>query len=335
MSQALPILGESDADRSVLARRTVGILGYGNQGRAHAANLRDGGVKVVVGARPGGEAERSARADGFEVLGLAEAAEAADVVMLLLPDEVQGELYRHHLAGHLAPKKALAFGHGFNIRFGLITPPPEVDVILVAPVGPGKLLRSRFLEGSGIPCLIAVHQDATGEGRALALAYAAALGAGRAGIIETTFKDEVETDLFGEQTVICGGVTALISAGFETLVDAGYPAELAYFECAHQMKLLVDLIFERGVAGMRDAISGTAKYGDLTRGPRVIGPEVKEKMQEALAEVRSGAFAEEWIREHQAGRPRLNALAEAAARHPMEAVGARLRALAQRSGKAE
>jgi ketol-acid reductoisomerase len=335
MNAPRPVLTTSDADLALIRARTVAILGYGNQGHAHAQNLRDEGVRVLVGARPDGAGAARARADGFEVFDFAEAAHRADVLMLLVPDEQQPALYAAALAPALGRGKALAFGHGFALRFGLIVPPPEVDVLLVAPVGPGHLLRTRYLEGRGIPCLFAAHQDASGGARALALSYAAALGAGRAGMIESTVREECETDLFGEQAVICGGVTALITAGFETLVEAGYPEELAYFECAHQMKLLVDLIFARGVAGMREAISSTAKYGDVTRGPRVIDAGVKARMKEVLAEVQSGAFAEEWMREHQAGRPRLARLLAAAEQHPMEAVGARLRALTARGDETE
>jgi ketol-acid reductoisomerase len=331
---ARPLSFTADADLSLLRARTVAILGHGNQGHAHAANLRDEGVRVVIGAREGASADR-ARDAGFEVASLGEATRAADVVMVLLPDEVQPAVLGEAVLPALRPGQALAFAHGFSIHFGLVQPPPGVDVILAAPVGPGHLLRTRKLEGRGIPGIFGVHRDATGHARALALAYAAAIGCGSAGLVEASFREECETDLFGEQNVICGGVTALITAGFETLVEAGYPEELAYFECAHQMKLLVDLIFERGVAGMRSAISGTAKYGDLTRGPRVIDPGVKARMREALTEVQRGDFAREWMAEHAAGRPRLTALERAAAAHPMEAVGRRLRAAATGRGETD
>jgi ketol-acid reductoisomerase len=264
------------------------------------------------------------------VLPVEEAVARAAVVSILAPDETQAALFRERIAPHLREGHALAFGHGFSIHFGLIDPPPFADVVLVAPVGPGKLLRSRHQAGGGIPCLIAVHRDATGHARELALAYAGAIGGGRAGVLETTFRDECETDLFGEQTVICGGVSALITAGFETLVEAGYPEELAFFECCHQMKLLVDLIFERGIAGMRHAISNTAKYGDLTRGPRVIDESTKARMKEILGEIQRGEFAKEWIAEYASGAPKLRAMLEASERHPIEAAGARLRPLVER-----
>lgn len=323
----LPVLLDPDLDPAPLVGRTVAIVGYGNQGHAHAANLRDGGISVLVGARHGKSADQ-ARASGFEVVTVSEAASRADVVMLLAPDEVQPQLYED-IAEALRPNAALAFGHGFALHHRLIVPRPDLDVFLAAPVGPGHLLRSHFEKGSGLPCLIAVHQDTSGQCRALARAYVQRLGGGRAGVIETTVKDEVETDLFGEQTVIVGGVAALIKAGFETLTEAGYPEELAYFECAHQMKLLVDLIFARGIAGMREAISNTAKYGDLTRGPRIIDAGVKQRMAEALFEIRSGAFAAEWMNEFRSGRPNLDAMLSEAAQHPIEVVGARLRALTE------
>jgi ketol-acid reductoisomerase len=322
-----PILTDRELDPAPIRGQRVAILGYGNQGAAHAQNLRDSGVQVLVGARPGSPSGEAATKAGFEVLPAGPAAAAAQVVMILVPDERQGELYQKELLPHLGHHPVLAFGHGFAIRFGTITPRPELPVILVAPVGPGRLLRQRYTENSGIPCVVGVHQDPRGNARALALSYAAALGSGKAGVVEASFAEETETDLFGEQTVICGGVTALIKAGFETLVEAGYPEELAYFECAHQMKLLVDLIHERGIAGMREAISNTAKYGDLTRGPRVIDAGVKARMKEALAEVQSGAFAKEWIAEYQAGAPQLAAKMKEAQVHPIEPIGARLRGL--------
>jgi ketol-acid reductoisomerase len=323
----MDVLLEADTDPRIIAGETVAIVGFGNQGAAHAANLRDRGVSIIVGARAGTRSGDQARDEGFEVRSVAEAVSASTVIMNLLPDEVQAEVHGASIGPNLKKGAVLAFGHGFSIRFQQIHPPADTDVILVAPVGPGHLLRRRFVEGGGIPCLIAVHQDPSGRGRSLALSYAAALGSGRAGILETTFEEECETDLFGEQTVIVGGVSELITAGFETLVEAGYPEELAYFECAHQMKLLVDLIHEHGIAGMRKAISNTARYGDLTRGPRIIDASVKARMKKALAEIQSGAFAEEWTKEHASGGARLAALTDAAAQHPIERIGARLRAL--------
>jgi ketol-acid reductoisomerase len=323
----MQILRDADADVALIRSRTVAIVGFGNQGRAHAENLRDSGVEVVLGFREESTTLEEAIALGFETMPIREAVRRAQVVLLSTPDEAQAAVYEASIAPELTSGHALAFPHGFSVHFRQIVPPESIDVILVAPVGPGKQLRSRFVAGGGIPCLVAVHQDASGHARALALSYAAAIGSGRAGILETTFRDECETDLFGEQTVVCGGVSHLILAGFETLVEAGYPEELAFFECAHQMKLLVDLIFERGIAGMRHAISSTAKYGDLTRGPRIIDDHTKAQMREVLAEVQSGAFAQEWIAEHAAGRPNLERLIEASERHPIEAAGARLRRL--------
>jgi ketol-acid reductoisomerase len=323
----MKLLFEGDADLELIKQKTVAIVGFGNQGHAHAANLRDRGVKVIVALREGSRSRARAAEAGHQILTIAEAVRAADLIMNLAPDEAQPEIHQREIAPNLASRKILAFGHGFAIRFQKIVPPKDNDVILVAPVGPGHLLRSRFQKGAGIPCLIAVENDASGSARALALSYAAAIGGGRAGIIESTFREECETDLFGEQAVIVGGVSRLITAGFETLVEAGYPAELAYFECAHQMKLLTDLIHAHGIAGMRERISNTARYGDLTRGPRIVDDSVKARMKEALEEIRSGAFAEEWTRENAAGKPHLKALEDEAARHPIEEVGARLRAL--------
>ncbi|MCK6544914.1 ketol-acid reductoisomerase [Myxococcota bacterium] len=323
----MKILFDADADLAVVRARTVAIVGYGNQGHAHAANLRDSGVRVIVGARAEGASGLRARDAGFDVRTIEDATAASDVVMILAPDETQAALFSRSIAPHLRPGATLAFGHGFSIRFRTIVPPPSVDVVLVAPVGPGHLLRSRFVEGAGIPSVVAVEQDVTGTARALAISYAAALGSGRSGIMESTFREECETDLFGEQAVIVGGVARLITAGFETLVEAGYPEELAYFECAHQMKLLTDLIHHHGIAGMRARISNTARYGDLTRGPRIIDDGVKERMRAVLEEVRSGAFANEWITEHANGGPELAWRTREEAAHPIEVVGARLRAL--------
>lgn len=324
----LPVLFDPDIDREQIRQKRVAVIGFGNQGHAHAANLRDSGVRVLVGARVGSPSWKRAEEQGFEVRAVADVVRDVDIIMNLAPDEVQAELYREHIAPQLSAGQMLSFGHGFSIHFEHIAPPAEVDVTLVAPVGPGHLLRSRFVEGSGIPCLIAVQNDASGHARAIALAYAAAIGGGRAGVLETTFREECETDLFGEQAVIVGGVARLITMGFEVLVEAGFPEELAYFECAHQMKLLTDLIHNHGIAGMREKISNTARYGDLTRGPRVIDDRVKENMRALLGEITSGAFATEWTREARAGSPTLRALQTRAAEHPIEDIGARIRAIA-------
>jgi ketol-acid reductoisomerase len=315
---------DRDADPTLLQGRRVAILGYGSQGHAHALNLRDSRVDVVVGVRPG-PSEAKARAAGLPVVSPVEAAAAADVIMVLVPDHLQAALYREAIAPHLAPGKALAFAHGFTIHYRQIVPPADVDVFMVAPKAPGHLVRRLYVEGQGTPALLAVHQDATGQAEALALAYAHALGATRAGVIATTFQEETETDLFGEQTVLCGGITALIQAGFETLVAAGYQPEIAYFETLHEMKLIVDLMYEGGPGAMWDSVSDTAEYGGLTVGPAMVPPAVRAVMQEVLARVRSGAFAAEWIQENEAGRPRFTALRAAAAAHPIEEVGRRLR----------
>lgn len=318
----MKVLGDADLDMQPILDRRVAVVGFGNQGHAHALNLRDRGVEVVVGARRGGKAWMAAEQAGFPTTELADAARSADVVMLLVPDEVQPRVYREALAEGMREGALLAFGHGFALRFQTVTPRADLDVGLVAPVGPGHLLRSRFLEGGGIPVLVAVHQDVSGGTWPAVEAYAAALGGGRAGVLRTTVAEECETDLFGEQAVIVGGVAALMQAGFETLAEAGYPEELAYFECVHQMKLLVDLVHDHGIAGMRDRISRTALFGDLTRGPRVVGAPVKEAMKKVLDDVRSGRFAEEWT---QARPEALQALVEARRYHALEAVGERLR----------
>ena len=318
---------EGDADPSVLEGKKVAVLGYGSQGHAHARNLADSGVDVVVGLRPGSASGAKAAEAGLEVASVAEAARAADVVALLLPDTIQPELWDAEIAPGLEPGNTVLFAHGFNIRFGQITPPAGVDVVMVAPKGPGHLVRRTYTEGGGVPSLVAVHQDATGNARALALAYAHALGATRAGVLETTFAEETETHLFGEQVVLCGGMTALVRAGFETLVGAGYQPESAYFECLHELKLIVDLMYEQGISGMRFSISDTAEYGDLTRGPRIVNDAVRAEMATILDEIRSGAFAEEWVAEHKAGRPRFTALRDEGAAHPIESVGAELRAM--------
>ncbi|ROR35089.1 ketol-acid reductoisomerase [Inmirania thermothiophila] len=318
---------EKDADLSLIRGRKVAVLGYGSQGHAHANNLKDSGVEVVVGLREGSASAAKAERAGLTVKPVPEAVAGADLVMVLVPDEHQARLYRDEIAPHIRPGAALAFAHGFNIHFGQIEPRPDLDVIMIAPKGPGHLVRSTYTKGAGVPALIAVQQDASGGAKALALAYAAAIGAGRAGIIETTFREECETDLFGEQVVLCGGLTALIQAGFETLVEAGYAPEMAYFECLHEVKLIVDLIYEGGIANMRYSISNTAEYGDLTRGPRIIDGRVKEEMRRILAEIQSGEFAREFILENQAGAPRLKALRRLGREHPIEQVGERLRAM--------
>ncbi len=316
---------ESDADRSLIASRKVAVIGYGSQGHAHALNLADSGVDVRVGLREGSPSRAKAEEAGLRVTTIDEAAAEADLVMLLAPDTEQASIYDGHIGRHLEGGDALFFAHGFNIRFGQIAPPAGVDVAMVAPKGPGHLVRRTYTEGGGVPALIAVSQDASGKARDLALSYADAIGATRAGVLETTFEEETETDLFGEQVVLCGGLTALVQAGFETLVEAGYQPESAYFECLHELKLIVDLMYEQGISGMRYSISDTAEYGDLTRGPRIIDDHVRTQMREILAEIRSGAFATEWIAESRAGRARFNELREAGQRHQIEQVGAELR----------
>src|SRR5579862_8833503 len=316
---------ESDADPTLLKGRKVAILGYGSQGHAHALNLSESGVDVRVGLREGSSSRQKAEEAGLKVTPVEQAATEADVIMFLLPDTEQKAVYDNEVAAHLEAGDCLMFAHGFNIRFGQIVPPDGVDVAMVAPKGPGHLVRRTYTEGGGVPTLIAVAQDATGNARALALSYAHALGATRAGVLDTTFEEETETDLFGEQVVLCGGVTALVLAGFETLVEAGYQPESAYFECLHELKLIVDLMYEQGIAGMRYSISDTAEYGDLTRGPRVIDDHVRNTMQQILDDIRSGAFAEEWIAENRSGRKRFEQLRAAGAAHPIETVGAELR----------
>ncbi|MGC8784008.1 MAG: ketol-acid reductoisomerase [Armatimonadota bacterium] len=317
---------DADADLGVLQNKTVAVVGYGSQGHAHAQNLRDSGVKVIVGLRPG-KSWNKAEADGFEVFEVDEATRRADIIMILVNDEFQSALYESKIAPNLKEGSAIAFAHGFNIHFHQIIPPKTVDVFMVAPKGPGHLVRRMYTEGVGTPCLIAVHQDATGKARDLALAYAKALGGTRAGVIETTFKEETETDLFGEQVVLCGGTTALVKAAFETLVAAGYQPEVAYFECLHELKLIVDLMYESGITGMRYSISDTAQYGDMTRGPRIINEQVRAEMQRILKEIQTGQFAKEWILENRANRPVFRALAAADENHPIEQVGRQLRAM--------
>jgi ketol-acid reductoisomerase len=316
---------QKDAKPELLKSKKIAVLGYGSQGHAHALNLHDSGYDVRVGLRLESSSVHKAEEAGLRVLSIADAAGEADVIMILLPDTEQKRIYDAEIAPHLSAGKCLLFAHGFNIRFNLITPPPDVDVAMVAPKGPGHLVRRTYLEGGGVPSLIAVHQDATGHALDIALAYADAIGATRAGVLETTFSEETETDLFGEQVVLCGGVTALVRAGYETLVEAGYQPESAYFECLHELKLIVDLMYEEGITGMRFSVSDTAEYGDLTRGERVITDTVKGEMKKILTEIQDGTFAAEWIQENEIGRPRYRELREAGKNHPIEKIGATLR----------
>jgi ketol-acid reductoisomerase len=318
---------DRDADLSVLKGKRAAVLGYGSQGHAHANNLRDSGVDVVVGLRRSSASWQKAENAGLKVAETADAVAAADIVMILLPDELQGEAYEKEIKPGLQNGNYIAFGHGFNIHFKRILPPAGVNVFMVAPKGPGHLVRSEYQKGRGVPCLLAIHQDPAKDTKKIGLAYASAIGGARAAVIETTFKDETETDLFGEQSVLCGGLCALIQAGYETLVDAGYPPEMAYFECVHEVKLIVDLIYEGGLTNMRYSISNTAEYGDLTRGKRVIGPEVRQAMQTILKDIQSGKFADEWINEYKSGMPQFTQLRKEAANHPLEKVGAGLRAM--------
>jgi ketol-acid reductoisomerase len=321
------IFYDSDADLSVLDGKTVAILGYGSQGHAHALNLKESGVEVVVGLREGSSSREQAEAHGLEVLSVADAASRGDIVMVLLPDEKQAEVWEEEIADGIAEGNLLMFAHGFAIHFGQIEPPAGVDVGMVAPKGPGHLVRRQYQEGRGVPCLMAVHQDASGNAHDLVLAYASGIGGGRAGVIETTFKDECETDLFGEQSVLCGGATELVRAGFETLVEAGYDPRLAYFECLHELKLIVDLMYEKGIQGMRYSISNTAEYGDMTRGQKVIGPESRAAMKKILSDIQSGDFAREWIAENRAGGENFDRMRKEAAGHQVEEVGSELRGM--------
>ncbi|XGB40721.1 MAG: ketol-acid reductoisomerase [Cyanobacteria bacterium LVE1205-1] len=318
---------DADANLDLLVGKTVAIIGYGSQGHAHALNLNDSGVNVVVGLYPGSKSASKAEAAGLRVLSVAEATTAADLIMILLPDEVQRTVYQEEIVPNLKPGKALAFAHGFNIHFAQVIPPPFVDVLMVAPKGPGHLVRRTYEQGEGVPCLFAVFQDATGQARDRALAYAKGIGGTRAGILETSFREETETDLFGEQVVLCGGLSALIKAGFETLVNAGYQPELAYFECLHEVKLIVDLVVEGGLAKMRDSISNTAEYGDYTRGPRIVTDATRSEMTKILQEIQSGQFAREFVLENQAGKPGFTAMRRQEAEHPIEEVGKDLRAM--------
>jgi ketol-acid reductoisomerase len=327
MASADEVLYDKDANLSVLDGKTVAILGYGSQGHAHALNLKDSGMDVVVGLRPDSSSRKDAESEGLEVLDIPDATSRGDIVMILLPDEKQAQIWREQIADGIADGNLLMFAHGFAIRFGQIEPPAGVDVGMVAPKGPGHLVRREFAAGAGVPCLMAIHQDASGTARDQVLAYASGIGGGRAGIIETTFKDEAETDLFGEQAVLCGGATQLVQAGFETLVEAGYDPRLAYFECLHELKLIVDLIYEHGIQGMRHSISNTAEYGDMTRGRKVITEETREAMRKILADIQSGEFAKEWIAENEAGQENFKRMREEAAGSQIEQVGKSLRSM--------
>ncbi len=318
---------DKDANLDVLKSKKVAIVGYGSQGHAHANNLKDSGIDVIVAERAGGKSGDKARAAGFEVMTAAEAAKVADVIMILIQDEFQGDLYRHEIEPNIKPGAYLAFAHGFNIHFNQIVPRDDINIFMVAPKGPGHTVRYEFTKGGGVPCLIAIAADPAGDTKEIALAYASGVGGGRSGVIETTFKEETETDLFGEQAVLCGGATALIQAGYETLVEAGYAPEMAYFECLHEMKLIVDLLYEGGIANMRYSISNTAEFGDLTRGPRIITEETKQEMKKILAEIQEGEFAKEWMLENKANAPTLNAMRRKQAAHPIEEVGEKLRGM--------
>ncbi|HEX8770017.1 MAG TPA: ketol-acid reductoisomerase [Acidimicrobiales bacterium] len=318
---------EKDADANLVGNRKVAVIGYGSQGHAHALNLKDSGVDVRVGLREGSGSVAKAEAAGLAVTSIAQATSEADLIMILTPDTEQKAVYESEIEPNLSDGDALFFAHGFNIRFGQIRPPSGIDVGMVAPKGPGHLVRRTFEAGGGVPSLIAVSQDASGKAKALALSYAHAIGATRAGVLETTFEEETETDLFGEQVVLCGGITELVMAGYETLVAAGYQPESAYFECLHELKLIVDLMYENGISGMRFSISDTAEYGDYTRGPRIINEETRAEMRRILDEIQDGRFAEEWIAENRAGRPRFNDLRRKGQEHPIEKVGSELRSL--------
>jgi ketol-acid reductoisomerase len=327
MSDELKMIYDADADLSLLDGKTVAIIGYGSQGHAHALNLKESGADVVVGLRPDSQSAAKAAADGLEVLSPSEAAKKGDLVMILVPDEIMGDVYAQEIADGLEPGNMLLFAHGFAIHFGTVTPPEGVDVAMAAPKGPGHLVRRQYSEGKGVPGLMAVEVDATGNAEALTRAYCKGIGCTRAGVIPTTFRDECESDLFGEQVVLCGGLTELVRAGFDTLTEAGYPPELAYFECLHEVKLIVDLMYEKGIAGMRYSISNTAEYGDLTRGKRIITDETRAEMRKILSEIQSGEFAKEWIAEYKAGLPKFNATAEEQANHPIEVTGKKLRGM--------
>ena len=329
----LNIYYDRDAEQERLEGRKIAILGYGSQGHAHALNLKDGGHRVAVGLRRDSPSRQKAQAAGLEVMDTADAARWGDIVMMLVPDELAPETYEKEVAPGLSAGKCFAVAHGFSIHFRKIVPPKDVSVFMVAPKAPGHQVRNEFTKGTGVPMLLAVHQDPKGDAKAVALAYACAIGGGRAGVIETTFKDETETDLFGEQAVLCGGLTALITAGFETLVEAGYPPEMAYFECLHEMKLIVDLVYEGGIQNMRYSVSNTAEYGDLTRGPRIVTDETRRTMRALLADIQSGKFADEWMAEHRAGKPNFKRLEVAGKEHLIERVGEQLRGMMPWLGK--
>ncbi|MDX2240061.1 MAG: ketol-acid reductoisomerase [Leptolyngbyaceae cyanobacterium bins.302] len=318
---------DADANLDLLNGKTIAIIGYGSQGHAHALNLKDSGVNVIVGLYPGSKSVAKAEAAGLTVKSVADAAAAADFIMILLPDETQKTVYRDEIEPNLKPGKVLAFAHGFNIHFAQVVPPADVDVVMIAPKGPGHLVRRTYEQGEGVPCLFAVYQNASGQARDRAMAYAKGIGGTRAGILETTFREETETDLFGEQVVLCGGLSALIKAGFETLVDAGYQPELAYFECLHEVKLIVDLVVEGGLAKMRDSISNTAEYGDYTRGSRIVTDSTKVEMKKILSEIQTGQFAREFVLENMSGKAGFTAMRRREAEHPIEEVGKDLRAM--------
>lgn len=318
---------DEDANLDLLAGKTIAIIGYGSQGHAHALNLKDSGLNVIVGLYPGSKSTAKAEAAGLTVKNVADAAKAADLIMILLPDEVQKTIYKNEIEPNLEAGNVLAFAHGFNIHFGQVVPPANIDVVMVAPKGPGHLVRRTYEQGEGVPALFAVYQDASGQARDRALAYAKGIGGTRGGVLETTFREETETDLFGEQAVLCGGLSALIKAGFETLIEAGYQPELAYFECLHEVKLIVDLVVEGGLAKMRDSISNTAEYGDYTRGPRIVTEQTKAEMKKILSEIQSGQFAREFVLENQAGKPGFTSMRRREAEHPIEEVGKDLRAM--------
>jgi len=319
---------DADCDINLITGKKIAVLGYGSQGHAHAQNLRDSGVKeVAIALREGSATAKKAEGAGFKVLSNAEAAKWADILMILAPDEHQAAIYAADIHDNLRPGSALAFAHGLNVHFGLIEPRADIDVIMIAPKGPGHTVRSEYQRGGGVPCLVAIHQDATGNAHDISLAYASGVGGGRSGIIETNFREECETDLFGEQAVLCGGTTALIQAGFETLVEAGYAPEMAYFECLHELKLIVDLLYEGGIANMRYSISNTAEYGDIKTGPRIITEETKKEMKRVLADIQSGRFVKDFVLDNRAGQPELKASRKAAQAHQIEEVGSRLRAM--------
>ena len=324
---------DKDADLKLIKKKTIAIIGYGSQGHAHARNLHDSGIKVVVGLRKESHFWKRAQKDGLKVMTVPEAAKAADIIMILIPDDKQRAMYENDIAPHLKKGDALAFGHGFNIHFGQVVPPDTVDVFMVAPKGPGHLVRRTYEQGAGVPCLMAIYQDVSKKAQKVALAYAKGIGGTRAGVLETSFKEETETDLFGEQAVLCGGVTELIRAGFDTLVEAGYSPDLAYFECLHELKLIVDLIYEGGIGNMRYSISTTAAYGDVTRGRRLITDRTRQEMKKILSEIQSGNFAREFILENQANRPVFNALLKKDSEHMIEEVGERLRKMMPFVGK--